>query len=847
MAEDFSREEIEEEIDLVKTTLEELKFGESEKPRVFIKDISCPKGITLNSQLVDLLSIIDEDIPESEKDKKILVYLRNLNKRTEKYKDLKMKGNRIKMFRYMLNEALSKIPGLTDYERKVVEKLYIDSIPSLGLCDASEMRKKLSERGLSKDIHEKIFKIIKEQDSTAKEGILSLTPKKVRALYNHMFENGNTYDRVTFDNVGKYSGYVASDGETYAPEQMEKMVRFCEKHGMKAKVNTLLFYADFPKDLENALDIKVSKGEITEKEKKAKIKESLFSYVKALGEKFGDRIDCVDIFNELICDPDMKEPGFDEDSYGNIPKEYHLRQKGWFKYLDKDDLCEFALCARKAMPNVTFTFNDVNWVVPEKRKEIIKLIKGIQEKEKEYRKSGKLGKDEKGLIDNIGLEAHLSTDVDVDELRHTLDDLESEVGLPIEVTELDVCRNPRSPKSTKEIILQNGILRRIMQFAQDGRISYATVWSQSDEMSFLNRIIGKNVHASAILDDNCEEKKIPFDKDSIEAEQDVFRDKAEEIPVQKYNYHTHTPLCGHADGEMEEYIEMAINAGMTSLGFSDHTPNAFGKNNPKQAMTMEQFEKDYIPRLKELKEKYKDRIDIKIGIETEYFGDEAERVPQIQSMRKRIDSKLEYRILGQHSSLKRKDDGRYVVPYAMADKKSSHYPLDYAYAVAEGIRSGKFAYVAHPDIFLQNRFDIPENKRDEYERNAQKATEIICEAAAECGIPLEVNLGSISAIKAGIKKPLPNGEYEYPVPYFWRVAESKGCKALIGIDAHTPEALIDRRNEIIVRKMLKRNGIDLDFIESFNPVKSEKKTSLDESDDKKIQEPEEQGDEGGDR
>ena len=74
-----------------------------------------------------------------------------------------------------------------------------------------------------------------------------------------------------------------------------------------------------------------------------------------MGKRYGDKIDSVDIFNELICDPDMKEPGFDEDTYDQKPRVYHMREKGWFKYLSFDDLCEFALAARKAMPNVTFT------------------------------------------------------------------------------------------------------------------------------------------------------------------------------------------------------------------------------------------------------------------------------------------------------------------------------------------------------------------------------------------------------------------------------------------------------------------------------------------------------------
>ena len=38
------------------------------------------------------------------------------------------------------------------------------------------------------------------------------------------------------------------------------------------------------------------------------------------------------------------------------------------------------------------------------------------------------------------------------------------------------------------------------------------------------------------------------------------------------NYHTHTMRCYHAIDQEEDYIQAAIKAGYTELGFSDHTP-----------------------------------------------------------------------------------------------------------------------------------------------------------------------------------------------------------------------------------------------------------------------------------
>ena len=38
------------------------------------------------------------------------------------------------------------------------------------------------------------------------------------------------------------------------------------------------------------------------------------------------------------------------------------------------------------------------------------------------------------------------------------------------------------------------------------------------------------------------------------------------------DYHMHTPLCRHARGEPEEYVQHALALGFKEIGFSDHAP-----------------------------------------------------------------------------------------------------------------------------------------------------------------------------------------------------------------------------------------------------------------------------------
>ena len=52
------------------------------------------------------------------------------------------------------------------------------------------------------------------------------------------------------------------------------------------------------------------------------------------------------------------------------------------------------------------------------------------------------------------------------------------------------------------------------------------------------------------------------------------------------NYHTHTYLCRHAVGKIEDYIKEAIRHNFHSLGISDHGPL---ENAGFKRMTIEEF------------------------------------------------------------------------------------------------------------------------------------------------------------------------------------------------------------------------------------------------------------------
>lgn len=229
--------------------------------------------------------------------------------------------------------------------------------------------------------------------------------------------------------------------------------------------------------------------------------------------------------------------------------------------------------------------------------------------------------------------------------------------------------------------------------------------------------------------------------------------------ILKANYHTHTYLCNHASGTIEEYVKTAVAAGYKILGFADHTPYRFPGNYYNSIRMRTENQKIYVEEIERLKEKYKDIIQIYLGYEAEYypglFGDLLELLNSYP---------CDYIILGQHFTKNEYDGGVYV--------GESTYDIQilkqYVSQVCEGTRLGVFTYIAHPDL-INYRGPI-----GEYLSHMEK----IIIASVETDTPLELNIPRIW------------NSFDKPQEEFFKMAGKYGCKAIIGADAHSPEKLI---------------------------------------------------------
>lgn len=79
----------------------------------------------------------------------------------------------------------------------------------------------------------------------------------------------------------------------------------------------------------------------------------------------------------------------------------------------------------------------------------------------------------------------------------------------------------------------------------------------------------------------------------------------------------HTPRCKHAAGPMEAYVERALELGLREIGFSDHNPLPGGLAGN---VRMDEAElDDYVNDVLYLRDRYRGRIAVKLGIEMDYL------------------------------------------------------------------------------------------------------------------------------------------------------------------------------------------------------------------------------------
>lgn len=220
-------------------------------------------------------------------------------------------------------------------------------------------------------------------------------------------------------------------------------------------------------------------------------------------------------------------------------------------------------------------------------------------------------------------------------------------------------------------------------------------------------------------------------------------------------FHVHTYRCKHASEERDwEYIEKAIELGASKISFTDHAPfpgNPFGNR-----MDMEQLP-EYLDTLQSLKEKYQNKIIVKIGLEVEYLPSFQEYYQELKD-----NEILDMLIIGQHFF--ETEQGEYS--FHSNNRKDEYIGL--ANASIDGMKTGLFSVLAHPDRIFR--------RKKQWDHELEKTARQMIDAAIANEVILESNLSSARK------------ENQY-WNEFWDMVPER-AKVIIGVDAHSVSELV---------------------------------------------------------
>ena len=226
------------------------------------------------------------------------------------------------------------------------------------------------------------------------------------------------------------------------------------------------------------------------------------------------------------------------------------------------------------------------------------------------------------------------------------------------------------------------------------------------------------------------------------------------------DYHVHTARCGHARGEMRDYVKRARELSLTEIGFADHLPLLTG-HDPTLTMSLDELP-EYVEAVATLKQEFPD-IAIKTGIEADYLPGREEETARLLGA-----YDFDY-VIGSIHFIDGWgfDDSRYIEGYKQRDIYELY--ATYFKLVADAAKTGLFDVIGHLDLIKKYNFKPEED-----------ITPLVAGAISaikKADAAIEINT-------AGLRKPV--GEI-YPSDAILALCFNEGVPVTLGSDAHSPE------------------------------------------------------------
>lgn len=226
------------------------------------------------------------------------------------------------------------------------------------------------------------------------------------------------------------------------------------------------------------------------------------------------------------------------------------------------------------------------------------------------------------------------------------------------------------------------------------------------------------------------------------------------------DYHMHTPLCGHAIGNPEEYAHQAIKVGLKEIGFSDHAP-LVSHTDPKITMSFKQLP-HYHKMIESVREINKASLRIKIGIEADF-------IPGFEEKTKMIINGYDYDyVIGSVHFINRWGFDDPAEREHWKEKDINAIYRDYFALLRKSAESKMFDIMGHIDLVKKFGHRPTKDITPDVEETAR--------AFKESEVTVEVNT-------SGLRKPV---KEIYPAAWMLKIYCQAGVPLTFGSDAHDP-------------------------------------------------------------
>lgn len=305
----------------------------------------------------------------------------------------------------------------------------------------------------------------------------SIAPRSLQRQESELIKR--EFNSVTLEynlqlkHVYKESGY-------YDFETADKLIDFAKHNNLKVRGHSLCWHDQVPSwYILDKTGTELSRHQLLAKHQ---------SHIDTIVRRYKDEIYAWDVVNEAIS---------------NDSKEF-LEKSPFQQIIGDDYVAKMFEFAHQANPSTKLFYNENNYINPEKRLKIIRLINSL--------------KQSNVPIHGLGIQGHWSIYGPTEkELREILDDV-IKLGLDVQITELDVSIHPKNDKERKKKALmflegnpsqeelQANQYEMIFRVLREYReyITGVTFWNVSDYYSWMDK---PNIKHNPLLFDEIFERK----------------------------------------------------------------------------------------------------------------------------------------------------------------------------------------------------------------------------------------------------------------------------------------------------------------------------------------------------